>query len=47
MDLFEKRDRYRNNKTTIPWVGITPARLLDGNGIIVDVNKTPYERCMC
>ncbi len=31
-----------NNKTTIPWIGITPARLSDGNGIIIDVNKRPY-----
>lgn len=31
-----------NNKTTIPWIGLTPARLSDGNGIIIDVNKRPY-----
>lgn len=31
-----------SNKTTIPWIGITPARLSDGNGIIIDVNKRPY-----
>jgi hypothetical protein len=31
-----------SNKTLIPWTGITPARLSDGNGIIIDVNKTPY-----
>lgn len=31
-----------NNKTTIPWIGITPARLSDGNGIIIDVNVRPY-----
>lgn len=30
------------NKTTIPWIGITPVRLSDGNGIIIDVNKRPY-----
>ena len=31
-----------NNKTTIPWIGLTPARLSDGNGIIIDVNVRPY-----
>lgn len=31
-----------NNKTTIPWIGLTPARLSDGNGIIIDVNVHPY-----
>ncbi|QHW00352.1 right-handed parallel beta-helix repeat-containing protein [Spirosoma endbachense] len=31
-----------NNKTTIPWIGLTPARLSDGNGIIIDVNLRPY-----
>ncbi|SOD82590.1 right-handed parallel beta-helix repeat-containing protein [Spirosoma fluviale] len=31
-----------NNRTTIPWIGITPARLSDGNGIIIDVNVRPY-----
>lgn len=31
-----------NNKTTIPWIGITPPRLSDGNGIILDVNQYPY-----
>lgn len=30
------------NKTTIPWIGLTPARLSDGNGIIIDVNVRPY-----
>ena len=29
-----------NNKTTIPW--ISEKRLSDGNGIIIDVNKRPY-----
>jgi parallel beta-helix repeat protein len=31
-----------NNRTTIPWIGLTPARLSDGNGIIIDVNVRPY-----
>lgn len=31
-----------NNKTTIPWISITPKRLSDGNGIIIDVNKHTY-----
>lgn len=31
-----------NNKTTIPWIGLSTPRLSDGNGIIVDVNKRPY-----
>jgi Right handed beta helix region len=31
-----------NNKTTIPWIGLTPPRLSDGNGIIIDVNQYPY-----
>ena len=30
------------NKTTVPWIGITPAHLSDGNGIIIDVNQTGY-----
>lgn len=29
-----------SNKTTIPW--ISEQRLSDGNGIIIDVNKRPY-----
>ncbi|MBC7828317.1 MAG: right-handed parallel beta-helix repeat-containing protein [Chitinophagaceae bacterium] len=31
-----------NNKTTIPWIGLTPPKLSDGNGIIIDVNRYPY-----
>lgn len=31
-----------SNKTTIPWIGLTPARLSDGNGIIIDTNIHPY-----
>ncbi len=30
------------NKTTIPWISASPARLSDGNGIIIDVNQTGY-----
>jgi len=30
------------NKTTVPWIGANPARLSDGNGIILDVNQTGY-----
>ena len=30
------------NKTTVPWIGLNPARLSDGNGIILDVNQTGY-----
>ena len=29
-----------NNKDLIPWVDLTPNRLSDGNGIIIDINKT-------
>lgn len=31
-----------SNKTTIPWISLTPNRLSDGNGIIIDVNTRPY-----
>ena len=31
-----------NNKTTVPWIDLVPARLSDGNGIIIDTNQKPY-----
>lgn len=46
-DVTKYKNYVRNNicygnKTTVPWIGITPTRLSDGNGIILDVNQTGY-----
>lgn len=39
---FIRNNICYGNKTTIPWIGIVPQRLSDGNGIIIDVNQTGY-----
>ena len=46
-DITKYKNIVRNNivygnKTTIPWISATPARLSDGNGIILDINQFPY-----
>lgn len=46
-DVSKYKNIVRNNicfgnKTTIPWISLVPARLSDGNGIILDVNQYPY-----
>ena len=46
-DVTKYKNIVRNNicfqnKTTIPWISLVPARLSDGNGIILDVNQYPY-----
>ncbi len=46
-DVTKYKNIVRNNlcftnKTTIPWISLTPPRLSDGNGIILDVNQYPY-----
>ena len=38
-----RNNKCYGNKTTIPWISLVPARLSDGNGIIVDVNQTGYD----
>jgi len=48
-DINKYKNIVRNNicygnKTTIPWISIVPARLSDGNGIIIDVNQYPYNQ---
>ncbi|MBC8032856.1 MAG: right-handed parallel beta-helix repeat-containing protein [Chitinophagaceae bacterium] len=48
-DIAKYKNIIRNNivygnKTQVPWIGITPPRLSDGNGIIVDVNQYPYDQ---
>ncbi|MBC7934045.1 MAG: right-handed parallel beta-helix repeat-containing protein [Rhizobacter sp.] len=39
---FVRNNICYNNKTLIPWISLVPARLSDGNGIILDVNQYPY-----
>lgn len=47
-DIKKYKNIIRNNvcygnKTTIPWISLVPARLSDGNGIIIDVNQAGYD----
>lgn len=37
--IFVRNNICYNNKDLIPWVDLTPNRLSDGNGIIIDVNN--------
>lgn len=37
--MFVRRNKCNNNYTKIPWINITPHRLSDGNGIIIDLNQ--------
>lgn len=39
---FVRNNIVYGNKTTIPWISLVPAKLSDGNGIILDVNQTGY-----
>ncbi len=48
-DVTKYKNIVRNNivygnKTTVPWISANPARLSDGNGIILDINVYPYNQ---